>query len=60
MIFLAIINGGIGLGPRLANASAGQIAAYSIVVVVVIGGYVGMYLLQRRNGQLGGRGRGRV
>ncbi|CCX05204.1 hypothetical protein FPQ18DRAFT_107195 [Pyronema domesticum] len=60
VIFLAIINGGIGLGPRLANASAGQIAAYSIVVVVVIGGYVGMYLLQRRNGQLGGRGRGRV
>ncbi|KAF8246272.1 CBD9-like protein [Wilcoxina mikolae CBS 423.85] len=48
VIVLAIINGGIGLGPKLANANSGQIAAYSIVALVVVITYSTFYFLQSR------------
>lgn len=40
VILLGIINGGIGLGPGLADASGGQIAAYAIIAIAVVVGYV--------------------
>jgi hypothetical protein len=48
VIALAIINGGIGLGPGMADASAGQIAAYSIVAVLVVGVYFTFYFFKSR------------
>jgi hypothetical protein len=48
VIALAIINGGIGLGPDMAGASAGQIAAYSIVAILVVGVYFTFYLFKSR------------
>ncbi|KAI5778918.1 hypothetical protein EDC01DRAFT_324743 [Geopyxis carbonaria] len=39
VILFGIINGGIGLGPGLADASGGQIAAYAIIAIAVIAGY---------------------
>ena len=48
VIMLAIINGGIGLGPSLANASTGQIAAYSVVALIVAITYTSFYLVQWR------------
>ena len=48
VIVLAIINGGIGLSPSLADASSGQIAAYSIVALLVAITYTTFYLLQWR------------
>lgn len=52
VIILAIINGGIGLGPSLANASSGQIAAYSVVAILVVVTYTAFYLLQQRGRSL--------
>jgi len=66
VITFAIINGGIGLGPGLADASAGQIAAYSIVAVLVVIVYCTFYVLQksrqekRYSSSRGGQGIGRA
>ncbi|KAF8539731.1 hypothetical protein BDD12DRAFT_736594, partial [Trichophaea hybrida] len=48
VIASAIVNGGIGLGPGLTSATSGQIAAYSIVSLVVVITYFTFYFLQLR------------
>lgn len=48
VIVLGIINGGIGLAPYMANASRGQVVAYSVVAVLVVGTYVLFFVLKQR------------
>jgi hypothetical protein len=57
LIALAIVNGGIGLGPNLADASTGQIAAYSIVVIMVVSVYFTFYFFKWRAQRQGYTGR---
>lgn len=49
IIILGIINGGIGLGPELADAPRGWIIAYLVVVAVVAVLYTAFYLLKERS-----------
>lgn len=51
-----IINGGIGLGPDLADASSGQTAAYVIVALVIVCTYTVFFFLQRRKQKEAWRG----
>lgn len=55
VIALAIVNGGIGLGPQLAHASSGQIAAYSVVALCVVTAYFTFYFLKMRSSRRGVR-----
>jgi len=47
VIICAVVNGGIGLQPKLAHASSGQIAAYSVIAVAVFIVYITCYFLKK-------------
>lgn len=52
VIILGIINGGIGLGPSLADAPQGWVIAYIVVVAVVSVLYSAFYLLKKRSNKV--------
>ncbi|KAH0602266.1 uncharacterized protein H6S33_009876 [Morchella sextelata] len=49
VIILGIVNGGIGLGPELANASRGWVITYLVVVAIMAALYALFYLLKERS-----------
>lgn len=52
VIILGIVNGGIGLGPDMSDASKGWVIAYIVVVGLVAVLYSAFYLLKQRSSKV--------
>lgn len=49
VIILGVVNGGIGLGPKLADAPSGWVTAYVVIAGLMAILYASFYLLKERS-----------